>query len=67
MKEEAVEPSINSMVRCKVCGGLVIFNQETAWNGTNHDVVNSWWSHLGHPNDNHNAVPGPSTNTMAQR
>jgi hypothetical protein len=53
--EVAGQPSHGDSGTCSVCGGVIEFYEETAGNG---DVLNSWWSHVGHPRDEHDAQLG---------
>jgi hypothetical protein len=52
------KPRHGDLGTCATCGGEIEYFEETRWNGLEDDVIASWWSHLVHPADEHDAVLG---------
>ena len=52
------EPQHGDHGTCAKCGQEIEFFQEAKWNGVEDEVLSSWWSHLKHPEDNHDAEHG---------
>jgi len=59
---QALEPLVDpgphhgDLDSCKVCNGVIEYVEESA--GNSDAVLNSWWSHVVHPDDGHDAEPG---------
>ena len=52
--DSAEQPSHSGRAVCVGCGGPIEYIREQANNG---DVLNSWWAHVEHPADGHDALP----------
>ncbi len=59
--EEQIYPAHGDTADCVVCGKKIEYIEETASTGDGrggYEVLNSWWHHVSHPEDGHDAVFG---------
>lgn len=54
---EEVRHNHGDIAECKHCGKRIHFIKHEQWNGVEYDTLDSWWSHMKHPADDHNAEP----------
>lgn len=55
------EPQHGDSGTCGVCGGEIEFIEETKTSKPGADgveILNAWWAHRAHPQDNHDATLG---------
>lgn len=50
------EPHHGDSAKCAICKQTIEFYQYAVHNGFEYDILDEWWSHTVHPDDNHDAV-----------
>jgi hypothetical protein len=50
-------PEMGDLATCKHCSNEIEYVEYYQWNGFEHEVLDYWWSHTNHPDNNHDGEP----------